>query len=634
MVRSQRGSTTIMAITAMMVLTVGAATYTYMTNRNITIAQNYAAGLQAQYTAEAAVRLMYVAGRESIKPANGWTSPQPSALDNWAGRSYSITLPMGITEVAVDVVPGETNLYRVQADAATQGVSRIAYNSQMSITNKETRLPPTLDDSNEVTTARLISQGRDSGVAWKLPDNLDDTTRPAVSPGSDNGSWRGLFTQVLFNDSLGLPDFKATAELQTLFRINYFIRLTQYPTDGSGTGYGIYYLAQKFFIPPAPQEQAGHWDTGNPKNPLAYVVQFDPGITDWDGGRTPAGTFLVKKVMPRYDANDANNQVANGPAEGPVPAQAYVYETWDESGSYNFQRGFQNNIDLTQQYYNSRWRTIALGDDYNASREPTNIGPGLLSGNYISDPGNLRLAYALGSIAEGNPWKAGTRYAKDARVMANPGMLASNPDNRLVYVAQNEGRSGSTPLPVNPTAGQNYSDGEITWKVQKVRTAAEIAQYVVAKGISIVKISMADLKFRIDSVNGTVSRRDPFEIPFDMKTKNKITIEMVVDNQGNRVHIIRVNDVLALAFNDVWRDPVNTYEKNIIPQGWELDRTLPYQYRNSTSKRDLRKVVATSQLGTGLRVWNAVAEFYTAENYGQTVQVIYTTSASFGVWGR
>jgi len=129
---------------------------------------------------------------------------------------------------------------------------------------------------------------------------------------------------------------------------------------------------------------------------------------------------------------------------------------------------------------------------------------------------------------------------------------------------------------------------------------------------------MADLKYRLDSVNGTSggpdqSLTDSYSLPFSMVqgNKNKITIELWVDNNNNRVQLIRVNDVLVLAFNDSYASG----KKNIMGQNWESSPS-------------------TTPLGSGLRIWNAAAEFYTVENYGQLSWTSYTSSSNYGTWSR
>jgi hypothetical protein len=190
-------------------------------------------------------------------------------------------------------------------------------------------------------------------------------------------------------------------------------------------------------------------------------------------------------------------------------------------------------------------------------------------------------------------------------------------NNRLVWVATNGGNSGATKpsqLSSLPQAGKQVNDGVVVWEARQARTPEEVANYVCANGISIAKISMADLKFRIDSVNGTATRSEPYGIPFAMVegNKNKITVELWIDNQDNRIHLIRVNDVLALAFNDRYDYSTYTYKKyNILPDNWVPGGSPTY--------------------GTGLRVWNAAVRFYTAENYGQTVT---GSDCGIGEWGR
>lgn len=638
---SQRGSTTIMAIVAMIILMMGASSFAYVTNRNQNIATNFGNGLQAQYTAESAVRLLYITGQESLSAANGWTN-QESSLAEWggaaltAGTTMNITLP-GMGTAKVTVTCPSTGKYNVQSVSTVNGVTRLAFNDNINVTTTAT--------DTTVTTALLISQGTVStpvksdgtvltgnDLTWVLPTDLTSTTSPAISPGyssSSDTTWQNLYTQVLFNDSLGLSDFVASDTPQTLFRINYYIKLTHYVGSGDAAGYGVYYLAQKFYDP-----ASGSWDTGNPNNPRAYVVQFDPGITDWGASSSessaqnavwPFGALLVKKVCPPNLAS-----TAAGTNTGPTPSTGAGYECWDETnqGSYSYTEAFQDNNEFTQ----SPTLTLLTSGHHQPTETipptvltaPTSFST-TLTGKYYAAPPDLRIDYTLGAIAEGNPWQASTTYPKNAVLTA--GTWVSDWTTRLVYIASNSGTSGTT-KPTFPTvAGQTVKDGSITWTAQLAPTSVAIAQKVIANpGLQVVKISMGDLKTRLDAVNGTTAQSASlYTMPFSMTTENKITIELVVDDLGNRVHLIRVNDVLALVFNDKYSTATGYY--NILPQGWETSRSLSYPYVAGTT--DLRVVAPTSQLGTGLRVWNAVAEFYTMDDYGQG-----TSIPGFGVWGR
>jgi hypothetical protein len=671
--KNQRGSTTIMALTAMLVLSALAASFAYVTRRNVDIAANYAEGLQAQYTAESAIQLFYVAGQESVNPNNGWQAGQSSSLAEWDGQTWNnIVLPMGTANVTVSTstVPSKKsgqNTYKIQAVGMAGGVNRLAYVDGMDIYNTGTS--STSYNVNTVTTASLIHSGNvwtneGSSYPWQLPADLSNTTSPAVSPGSTDGEWPALASQVLFNDSLGM-NFSPQAQLSLVFRVNYYITLTKVPNaSGDGSGYGIYYLAKK---------SADQTQPGDPSNPTAYVVQYDPGLhpgygsppgsawpssnnawgaafgTNGSGNAAnwPYGAFLVKKVW-----NDGKDGWQN--------------EVWDKSGGYNDSCAFQDNIELTQRYFDSSGNiqpnldaaSLANTDSNNGSvysrwwaLQPAGLTPGLSQpvvmrvptafgydryGNYDAGspeltpayderPPDLRIAYTLGALFEGNPWQAATYYPGGAKVTT--GAYVNDPiDKRLMWVAATAGVSGnSNPFPADangnalqPQPGQEISDGGVLWIAQAAPTPLQVAETVLNSGISIAKISMADLNFRINSVNGTVPQNDPYGIPFTMLngSKNKITIELWADNQGNRIHVIRVNDVVVLAFNDRYE----SYSQNpnyhaIIGQGWEQNPAL-----------DPR--------GTGVRVWNAVAEFYTADNYGQTIQETYTTNSSEGIWGR
>jgi len=651
--RTQRGSTTIMAIMAMLILTVAAASFAYMTRRNVIIAQSYDNGLKAQYFAEAAVRLMYVAGRESVNTANGWTN-EPSLLDNLAGKgTRTIKFADGNADVTVSK-GADPSTYKVWAQAQYNGASRVAINDKMS--TSITGTPQTLGYYTKGTAGSMLKNAiennnaycTDSTLSWKLPADINDTSSPAFSPGygtleGDAHSWSNTRSQVLFGDSLGLPGFAISSSLQLLFRVNYYIKLTNVPSSGGGSGYGVYYLA---------------WHTGSdktgsatPGDPTAYVAQFDPGLnptynvsnTDmskftadgvWGAAFTnnvndmnawPYGAFLVKKVWSQNNAT--------------ITQQT---EVWDENGGNDYydHYAFQDNNEWTQSPSISPSVTKSSKSTAmpSVTTVPTAFGSSLgstMTGKYRVRPPDLRIPFTLGQLAEGDAWKLGTTYPKDAKVAV--GVWVSDPlNNRVVWVAQTLKPGISTKNPTTlyykthtssdyPAAGDSVteyaSNGTtpiITWTAVAAPTSAQIAQNVMNSGISLAKISMADLKYRLDSVNGTSggpdqSLTDSYSLPFSMVqgNKNKITIELWVDNNNNRVQLIRVNDVLVLAFNDSYASG----KKNIMGQNWESSPS-------------------TTPLGSGLRIWNAAAEFYTVENYGQLSWTSYTSSSNYGTWSR
>ncbi|MBP2651775.1 MAG: hypothetical protein H6Q74_2600 [Firmicutes bacterium] len=627
--RSERGSTTIMAIIAMLVLAAGASTFAYVTNRNIKITQEYVHGLQAQYSAEAAVKAVYVAGQESLKSTNGWTAGQNSALDDWAGSTISLTLPGSMGMAKVTVTKTASGVYKLVAVGTANGASRMAYNSGVDLTTTTTTT--TADTYATVSTASLIASGNTyisssgkttTSLSWTLPTDLTDTTSPAKSPGYSLSASQlsGIYSMVLFNDTLGLANYSAKATLQTLFRVNYYVTLAKI-TSTSGTGYGIYYLATKKY-----NSSTKTWSAGDAGDPTAYVVQYDPGITNWGASSAnfdkswPYGAFLVKKVW-----SDGNDGAQN--------------EVWDNSGSYSDVYAFRDNDELLQRCYVNKDQSYTISGDSdlpalkpvvttaassapNITQVPTLFGytaAGIfepeLTNSYRSRPPDLRIAYSLGDLAEGNYWYKNTYYPLGAKVAVGV-YLADALEDRMVWVATTNGVSGSSKpsaLSSNPVAGATVADGTVIWTAQAAPTSVKIAQTVVDTGISIAKISMADLKYRLDSVNGsTTVASASYSVPFVMVdgSKNKITIEMVADNKGNRVHLIRVNDVLVLAFNDTY----NASKYNIIPAGWELNPTAV-------------------EKGTGLKIWGAAALFYTADSYGQTVTETTTTTSNYGLWG-
>lgn len=630
--RMQRGSATLLAIITMLVLMTGAASFAYVTSRNITIAQGYGNGLDGQDTVQAAINVLYVAGKESIDPANGWSTGRISNLQEWNGKTLNIVLPWGDTSQVKVTYDAAGDSYSMQATAISAGISRFAAVSAVSLTNN-------LDSSS--TIAELINSGNKwysaSGYSWQLPANLDDPTTPTLSPGSGmSGSpWSSLASQVLFNDGLGYY-FRASSNLQLVFRINDYIKLTGVAGSGSGTGYGVYYLAQKVY-----NSNLKAWTPGNAGDPTSYIVQFDPGLNpNFDTGNQPSGgawgaafTNTVNSSWP-YGAFLVKKAWSDG-------STGWQNEVWDNSGTYHAHFAFQNNNELVQRYYKSPSYTLAQDSDLPAllqnstspalqppsvTRVPTTFGynaSGVFSpamtGSYNSRPPDLRIAYSLGQIAEGNPWQASTYYPAGAKVAV--GVWVDQPlTNRMVWVVSTAGISAvnkPSALGVQPSAGNTVRDGTVVWTAQAAPTDEQIANFILSNGISLAKVSMADVKFRLDCVNGTTagpdqSLTDSYSVPFSMLlgNKNKITVQFWADNNNHRVHLIKLNDVLVLAFNDSY-DTSNANKHNIVPQGWELNPSLV-------------------QMGTGIRIWDGAAEFYTADNYGDTLMA----TTNIGNWGR
>jgi len=650
----ERGSVTILAITAMLVLAAGAASYSYVTSRNTEISTKYANGLQAQYSAEAAVKTFYVVGRvdNTIAKLNDYVSDT---------NTYNLTLPgaMGTAQGTIKST-STANIFNVEAVATFKDATRRAYNSSMDFSTTSHTTETLIDTTTVSNIADLIKAGSkwdsSSGLTSTVGyGNWTATTDSAgnsviLSPGY-NSNWASISSKVLFNDTLGLSSYSPTATLSLMYRVNYYVTLNKVPASASGTGYGIYYLAKKTSADVA----------GNASNVTAYVVQFDPGLnpsysvpsgfSGWGAARSsdtstwPYGAFLVKKVV------SAN-------------------EVWDEnSGSnYNIHYGFQDNNELTQRYDNSSGyiqpsltatNLISSSNSSSWALQPASTTPGTaaptvtqvptafgysyaanstgtfsteLTGNYRARPPDLRIAYTLGNLAEGNPWQPKTYYPVGSKVAVGV-WVDKALSTRMVWVATQAGVSSGisttdttakpTLLKSVPASGTTVVDGSVIWTAKLAPTPAEVAKAILSyqntagtSRFSIAKTSMSDLKFRVDTVNGSTAdiTNTYYSMPFAMiqGNKNKTTIELWADNLGNRVHVIRVNDVVVLGFNDR-----SGKVHDIIPEKWELTPTA-----------DPRS--------TGIRVWNAAAAFYTAENYGQTTTqtTTQTTSSNYGFWGK
>jgi len=675
-VRSERGSTTIMAIGAMVILTTASAAFAYVTNRNINITKQYTNGLQAQYSAEAAVRAVYVAGKESITKAHPASVlddyPLKNRYDNKTGlNGMNITLPnkMGNADIVIkyssDSTSG-TRKYDIQAKSTIDKASRLAYNTGVNYNTTNT----STEEYEQLNIASLINTGSKWDSVNGLNNNVSDsdvnsggwkydtTTGKVVaqSPGY-NSNWLSISSQTLFNDKLGLSTYSPKSSLQLVFRVNYYITLMKLPSSSSGCGYGVYYLAKKTSSSVA----------GDANKPTAYVVQYDPGLnpdyglpsndwvawgasfkdnpppkdptnTDWP---CPYGAFLVKKA---WGGTGAQNEV------------------WDENSgnSYNVHYAFQDNSELTQRYYDATGQIqpdldstdlVKNGQSSSWALKPVSLTPGKdkltvlqvptafgynrsgtfsteLTENYHKRPPDLRIPYTLGNLAEGNPWQPNTYYPLGSKVAV--GVWVDDALNkRLVWVATKAGVSGgSKPSAMKsvPSVNATVKDGDdmegVTWTAQLAPTpeavANSILSYVNTTRFSIAKISMADLKFRVDSVNGNAKdQTENYSTPFAMLQgkKNKITIELWADNLGNRIQIIRVNDVVALGFNDRYESTtVHKGKHNIIGKDWELTPATE------------------DQRSTGIRVWNAAIEFYSSDNYGQTMTA--TTTSNYGIWGK
>lgn len=270
-VRTQKGSATVFALLAMLIL--GASTSVYMMSAGTGVKNGDA--LSAQYAAEAGVTYVLAHAKENTVITTGsWNTDSllstPVSLDGANSPTFTIKLTLISSDTTLADSKGTVNqplrcaYYKITSLGKAGSTTRSVY-AYLTIP-----LPPT-----PVSTFDLMKDADYSGNRWSM-DNTDPD-KPFASAPIDE------YYQVLFKDTMSATQG---------FNLNYNVALNKITTGHSGdTGYGIYYLA-----------------SGNAKNMTAYVLQYDPGL---------GNKILVKKVLAskKTPNHASDNEVKAGNAD-------------------------------------------------------------------------------------------------------------------------------------------------------------------------------------------------------------------------------------------------------------------------------------------------------------------------------
>jgi hypothetical protein len=138
----------------------------------------------------------------------------------------------------------------------------------------------TINSTPEQVTVEDLFNGCDysNGKEWPIQNAVYENgilKSPTCAYPPDSGS-----CQVLFKKFPLQWKENATTNRQEI-NLSYNAACKKFPTNGSATGYGIYYGA-----------------TGTANNMTGYVFQYDPGAIEHDGD---GGSFFVKKVKAKDD---------------------------------------------------------------------------------------------------------------------------------------------------------------------------------------------------------------------------------------------------------------------------------------------------------------------------------------------
>lgn len=247
-IKAQKGSATLLALLAMLILGTSAGVYAMSTR---TVLKNNDE-ISAQYAAEAGVIYTLAHAKQNTVITTGiWDQTSfPStavSLDNTANSpSFTIILTLissNITLLDPTGKPLECAYYKITSLGKAGSTTR-SIDAYMTIPR-----PPT-----PISTFELMKDADYSGSKWTI-DNTNPDTPFATAPSDE-------YHQVLFKD---------TIDANKGFNLNYNVNLGAITTGHSGdNGYGIYYLA-----------------TGNADNLTGYVLQYDPGL---------GNKILVKKL--------------------------------------------------------------------------------------------------------------------------------------------------------------------------------------------------------------------------------------------------------------------------------------------------------------------------------------------------
>lgn len=266
--QTQKGSATILALLAVLILGLSTSIYAMSAKTGI----KHGDELAAQYAAEAGITYALAHAKQHTDITTGqWTTKLPTnpiALDsnNVNSPTFTITLTLLSSDTTLKDVTGTLRCayYKITSLGKAGNTTR-SLDAYLTIP-----LPPT-----PISTFELMKDADYSGSKWNI--NTTDPNNPFASAPADQ------YYQVLFKD---------TIDAKQGFNLNYNVNLGKITPGHSGdTGYGIYYLA-----------------TGNADNMTGYVLQYDPGL---------GNKILVKKVIASVKTPNraSDNEIKAGNAD-------------------------------------------------------------------------------------------------------------------------------------------------------------------------------------------------------------------------------------------------------------------------------------------------------------------------------
>ena len=262
MFAEEKGSIMMIILLILVMMGVFATAVLPLTNNEFTVAMRNSNGAQAEYIAQAAIKIGVKIVKKYLKDTNN-----PGSCSNTLANqvfttgygTYDLVYAPNNSTNPTQIEITATGHYTINGKTLDR-ITRAAV--ILKITDVTQPGPGVLD---LITPDASFSHNK----PWKVVGN------PPVGNPPDSGS-----NQVLFND-----------QLASSFKIDYYATL-QKTFAANATGYGIYYGA-----------------TGNANNMTSYVFQYDPGAWNNADPNNPLwknGSFFVKKVVSAINPSTQN----------------------------------------------------------------------------------------------------------------------------------------------------------------------------------------------------------------------------------------------------------------------------------------------------------------------------------------
>jgi len=248
--KEQRGSATLIALLAMIVLAsiTGAYLTTSSAGLSTTKSYSYGEGINAQAAAEAGIKYAW---------ANAlYTTPDATRVWNYQNY-FSVPIHMDSSDntsptFTITVQP----VAQLPADVSNSSYYQITSVGTAGTTTRSIQAYILVPGTQPPTLLQLIAEGHTASgqPPWGI---INGTYAEAVND-------ENTYQEILFGQQVS-----ATNGFTLQFQVNL---VNTNPDQTTDCGYGIYYLA-----------------SGNPNNMSAYVLQYDPGLSPQQ--------ILVKKVI-------------------------------------------------------------------------------------------------------------------------------------------------------------------------------------------------------------------------------------------------------------------------------------------------------------------------------------------------